>query len=108
MTWLSLNGLAVALWIQRSEIWQKIQNEMVSKHIHFIQWDTHDELQNMLFNTLMKELNLDGRDDSKKFELRVRGVQNIKGTCFSGKQEQEHLVQARKQKKMGNSFPNKK
>ena len=82
------DDLAFAEWFSgrpldpgADEIWQKIQNEMVSKHIHFIQWDTPDELQNMLLDTLVKELNLDGRDDSKKFELSLGGSE-YKGYVF--------------------------
>ncbi len=55
------------------EIWQKIQEGTHSNHLDFVEWNNPEDLQNILLDTLVKELNLDGRDDSNKFEVSLGG-----------------------------------
>jgi len=57
------------------EIWQNIQEGAHSEQLDFVQWDYPEELQNKLLDTLVKELKLEGKDDSKNFELSLGGTE---------------------------------
>ena len=55
------------------EIWEKIEEGKSSSHLRFVQWDTPDQLQEILLDTLVEELKLKDKTDAKNFEISIGG-----------------------------------
>jgi len=55
------------------EIWEKIEEGKPSEHLRFVQWETPDQLQDILLDTLVQELKLKDRTDARNFELSIGG-----------------------------------
>lgn len=50
------------------DIFDKVSNAKNTQHVHFVQWDSPDELQEALLATLVNELELSSPDDIEKFD----------------------------------------
>ena len=48
------------------EVWSRIETDK-SRHLRLVRWDTHVELEGRLFEELVRELDLTGPDDERKF-----------------------------------------
>jgi hypothetical protein len=57
------------------EIWEQIEEREEFPHLQFLRWDSEEELQKKLLETLGRELGLEGPDDVVKFELSLGGTE---------------------------------
>jgi len=64
------------------EIWDRIRDNTVSQQLRFVRWDTPDELKEKMLDILVEELNLEGKNDAKGFELSLGGSQYNNGVYF--------------------------
>lgn len=77
----SRDDLRLAQWFSgrpldpaADDVFVQIAREEGSGHVRFSRWDTPDELQQRLFEVLASELDLDGPDDVRGFELSLGGT----------------------------------
>ena len=66
------------------EIWEKIEEGNSSDHLRFVQWENPDQLQDILLDTIVQELKLKDKTDSKSFELSIGGSAYNRGCIFLG------------------------
>ena len=55
------------------DVFDKIVRTKKSKHIHFVQWNSADDLRKQLISVLVDELALDGPEDIPKFDESLGG-----------------------------------
>ena len=55
------------------EIWYRLAEDNVSKYLRVFEWDTGEQLHELLFDLLVDELHLKGRDDIRGFEISLGG-----------------------------------
>lgn len=56
------------------DVFDKVVRAGSSKHVHFVQWDSADELRTRLIEVLVQELKLKGPDDIAGFDATLGGV----------------------------------
>ena len=56
------------------DVFDKVARPSAAGHIHFVRWDTPEELRLQLIDSLVRELKLDGPDDVAAFDARLGGV----------------------------------
>lgn len=57
------------------DVFDKVVRTGKSEHVHFVRWDSADELRTRLIETLVEELKLKGPDDIPGFDATLGGVE---------------------------------
>ena len=80
--------MALAEWFSDSnsdlddEVFSRLQGNDCENNISFISWETPEELEQLIFQTIAKETMMSGIDDSKFFDFSIGGVPNGKWMNF--------------------------
>jgi ATP-dependent exoDNAse (exonuclease V) alpha subunit len=77
--WFSGNPLGPG----EDEIFEKIARVDTPKHIRFVAWETPEEIQARLIDVLVDELELEGPEDSRGFDLKLGGTEHGHSVYFN-------------------------
>lgn len=56
------------------DVFDKVMGAEEHRNIHFVQWDTADEMRSLLIDVLVRELKLDDENDIAGFDAKLGGV----------------------------------